>query len=314
MGILSVGVQSKGIVFDEYPIEGFEMMKRAGFSCCDFSLNTYLTNTALYSFEVNDFFSQSVRELECFFAPHKAAAKAAGIRISQMHMPYPSYVPDAADEVNNYLMQTVAPKSLEICAFFGCPYIVVHGFKLAKKLGSESAEWERTEAFLKSLAPLAKELEVMICLENIYTSIGSHIVEGPCCDAEKAARRIDRMNEEAGAEVFGFCFDAGHASLVGLDFEDFLKTLGSRLKTLHIHDNDGIGDLHQLPFTFTRNRENEPSTDWGGFIKGLRAIGFDGALSFETAPALSSFPAVMKQDVLRFIAQIGDYFAGEIQG
>ena len=314
MNKISVGVKSKDIVFDEYPIEGFEMMRRAGFTCCDFSLNSYLTNTALYSLEINDFFRQSVGELEAFFTPHKEAAGIAGIRINQIHMPYPSYIPGAAVEINDHLMRTVAPKSMAVCAFFECPYIVVHGFKLARYLGSEEAEWVQTERFLESLAPMAKEMRITICLENLYTSIGNHIIEGPCCDARKIVARIDRMNEKYGAEVLGFCFDTGHANLIGIDFEDFIMTLGNRLKVLHIHDNDGIGDLHQIPFTFTRSRENVSSTDWEGFIRGLRGIHFDGVLSFETAPVLTSFPQMMRQDVLRFIVQIGSYFAGEIKG
>ena len=100
---------------------------------------------------------------------------------------------------------------------------------------------------------------------------------------------------------------------MGLDFEDFIVTLGKRLKVLHIHDNDGVGDLHQIPFTFTRSRENTASTDWKGFIKGLREIHFDGVLSFETAPVLTAFPEVMKADVLGFIANIGRYFLEEIE-
>lgn len=309
---LNVGVQSKNIVNDDYPIEGFEMMRRAGFSCCDFSLNDYLKNTELYQYNRNEFFDRPVHELKAFFEPHRAAAGAAGIWISQMHMPYPVYVPGAPEALNEYLMKVAAPKSMELCAYFGCPYIVVHGFKLARLLGSEQAEWERTEAFLQTLVPMAKELHITICIENLYTSCGSHIVEGPCCDAVKVVSRIDRMNEKYGAEVFGFCFDTGHASLIGLDFENFITTLGNRLKVLHIHDNDGIGDLHQIPFTFTRSRENLSSTDWDGFIRGLRKISFDGVLSFETAPVLSAFPDRMKQDVLSFIAGIGEYFAGEI--
>lgn len=90
-----------------------------------------------------------------------------------------------------------------------------------------------------------------MCIENIYTSVGNHIVEGPCCDARKAAERIDAMNEKYGAQVLGFCLDTGHANLVGLDMEDFIRTLGTRLKVLHIHDNDGVADLHQIPYTFT---------------------------------------------------------------
>ena len=100
---------------------------------------------------------------------------------------------------------------------------------------------------------------------------------------------------------------------MGIDFEKFITTLGSRLKVLHIHDNDGISDLHQIPFTFTRTRENLSSTDWEGFIRGLRNIKFDKVLSFETAPGLTSFPGPMKQDVLGFIARIGRYFGERIQ-
>ena len=202
---------------------------------------------------------------------------------------------------------------MEICAFLECPYIVVHGFKLSHYLGSEAAEWEKTLGFLESLAPMAREFGICICIENLYTSIGGHIVEGPCCDARKAAERIDAVNDKFGKEVLGFCFDTGHANLVGCDFEDFIVTLGDRLKVLHIHDNDGIGDLHQIPFTFARSRENKSSTDWEGFVRGLRRIHFDRVLSFETAPVLTAFPEVMKRDVLRFIAEIGTYFAGEIK-
>ena len=163
------------------------------------------------------------------------------------------------------------------------------------------------------IAGLAKEMGITICIENLYGGIGGHLVEGPCCDARKAAARIDRMNERYQAEVLGFCFDTGHANLVGLDFEDFLTTLGSRLKVLHIHDNDGVADLHQIPFTFTKARENVTSTDWEGFIRGLRKIGFDQVLSFETAPVLTAFPQELKAQALTLIAQIGAYFAKKIE-
>lgn len=311
--MLRIGVQTKNVIEDDHPEDGYALLKASGFSCVDFSLNGYLLNTALYQSEVNSFFDQTMQELEQFFAPHKKGAKSAGITINQMHMPYPNYVPKGSKELNDYLWNVVAPKSMEICAFMGCPYIVVHGFKLAYYLGSERKEWERTEAFLDSLAPIAKELGITICIENLYEGIGGHIVEGPCCDARKAVERIDRFNDKYHGEVLGFCFDTGNANLVGIDFERFITMLDYRLKVLHIHDNDGIADLHQIPFTFTKTRENLPSTDWGGFVKGLRNIGFDKVLSFETAPVLTTFPQIMKPQVLSFIAGIGDYFRIEIE-
>ncbi len=303
--MLSLGVQTKNIVEDTNPAEGFSMMKRAGFSCADFSLNYYLTNTSLYKQELNKFFDQSEEELEQYFAPHVRGAKEAGIKIHQMHMPYPLYIPGGKQKLNQYLQEVVAPKSLKVCEVFQCPYMVVHGFKLAQHLGSEEAEWQQTEELLHSILPMAKEKGIILCIENLYTGTGGHIVEGTCCNARKAAERIDRINQQYGTEVLGFCLDTGHANLVGLDFEDFIIRLGKRLKVLHVHDNDGIGDLHQIPFTFTKTRENKVSTDWDGFLRGLRAIEFDQVLSFETAPVLSAFPVELKEDALRLIARVG---------
>lgn len=312
--MFQLGVQTKNVVNDDHPEEGFAMLSQAGFSCADFSLNDYLKNKDIYQSELNTFFDRSVQELEAFFAPHKAGARAAGIRIQQMHMPYPVYVPAGSRELNEYLWREVGPKSMAVCAYLECPYIVIHGFKLARFLGSEEKEWAETEKFIDSIAPYAKETGITICIENLYDGVGGHLLEGPCCDAGKAAERIDRINDKYHAEVLGFCFDTGHANLVGLDMEKFITKLGHRLKVLHIHDNDGIMDLHQIPFTFTKTRENKVSTDWDGFIRGLKNIHYDKVLNFETAPVLTAFPEVMKRDVLAFIARIGKYFEGEIEG
>ena len=309
---LKIGVQSRNAVFDDDAAKGFKVLKNAGFDCCDFSLNYYLKNTDLYQEKLNRLFDKTVPELEEFFTPHKEGASAAGIFINQMHMPYPTFVPGAKKEINDYLWNEVGPKSIEICRFLECPHIVIHGFKLERYYGSEEAEWEKTEEFIDYLAPLAKEYGITICIENLYNSQGAHMVEGPGCSAIKASERIDRMNEKYGAEVLGFCYDTGHGNLVGLDPYKFITTLGKRLKVLHMHENDGLADLHQLPFTFTRTRENTSVLDWDGFIRGLKAIGFDGVLSFETAPVLDCFPGELREDALGLIARIGHYFAERV--
>lgn len=310
--MLKIGVQTKNIIMDDNPAAGFKTLVRTGFSCADFSLNSYLLNSMLYKDRVNDFFDQSVSELESYFRPHKEGAANAGIEINQLHMPYPVYIPTVSDEVNEYLRSQVIPKSMAVCHYLECSNIVVHGLKVRRYLGSEEAEWRKTEGILDLIAPMAKEMGITICIENLYEVIAGRITEGPCCDARKAVERIEKFNDKYHAEVLGFCFDTGHANLVGIDMERFITTLGSHLKVLHIHDNDGVGDLHQIPFTFTKTRENKPSTDWEGFIRGLRNIQYQGVLSFETAPVLSAFPEELKEDALNMIAQIGEYFAKEI--
>ena len=80
-------------------------------------------------------------------------------------------------------------------------------------------------------------------------------------------------------EILGFCFDTGHANLVGI----------------------------------AKTRENKSSTDWDGFIRGLKEIHFDRVLNFETAPVLTTFPDELKAEVLAFIARIGRYFSENLQ-
>ena len=310
--MLKIGVQTQNAIYDDCPEVGFKMLREAGFDCVDFSLHDYLLNKDLYRGKRNDFFDKSTQDLERYFTPHKSAAKSAGIIIHQMHMPYPLYIPQGDEALNDYLVKNVAPKSLQICSFFDCKYIVIHGFKLIKYVGSEEKEWQYTKAFIKKIAPQLKELGITVCIENLYDDMGGHLIEGPCCNAQKAVERIDRLNDEYKAEILGFCFDTGHANVLGINFEKFITTLGSRMKVLHIHDNDGVRDLHQIPFTFSKSRDNDTSTDWAGFVKGLRNINFSGVLNFETAPVLNTFPAELKRPVLEMIAKIGKYFSNEI--
>ena len=61
--MLPIGVQTKNIVEDNCPGEGFRLMRQAGFSCGDFSLNGYLLNASLYQSVVNTFFEQSRHEM-----------------------------------------------------------------------------------------------------------------------------------------------------------------------------------------------------------------------------------------------------------
>ena len=309
---LALSVQTKDAVDTANPGPGFEMLKRAGFDFVDFSLNAYMKNSDIYKGKISDFFSRDIEELKNYFAPMREAAKKAGIGFGQMHMPYPCYVAGIPEEVNDFLREEMAVKSLQLGAFMHCPYIVIHGFKLKSVYGSEEREWEKTREFLDYLAGIAGDSGMVMCLENLYSGSPGGLVEGPCTNAHILAERIDAFNEKYGKELLGACFDTGHAKLVGLDVEEFLTRLGKRLKVLHIHDNDGISDLHQLPFTFTRTRDNLTSTAWRGFARGLAAAGFDGNLSFETAPVLSSFPGEMKEDALSFIGCIGRYFRQEI--
>ena len=67
------------------------------------------------------------------------------------------------------------------------------------------------------------------------------------------------------------------------------------LRVLHVHDNDGKTDLHQLPLF--------GKLGFAGFARALREIGFAGVFSFEAAPPRELSPALFER-VLSLMPQL----------
>lgn len=307
--MLKVGVQTKGILPDMPVDKGFQFIKDAGFEKVDLSIDTFLKNSDLYAGNVNRFFDASVEDLLVYFNDYRIAMEKVGISPSQMHAPYPVNVLGRGKQ-NEYMQGNVIPKNILIAEFLGVPWMVVHPFKMQYVYGKDVERAKNIEYF-KMLIPLLKQCNVGICFENLYEGIGQRIVEGVCADPDDAIWYLDTLNDYAGEELFGFCLDTGHLQLVKRDPYEFITKLGSRLKVLHIHENDAIGDLHQMPYTFGTN-ESEGQV-WDRIYKGLKHIKFDGTLSFETFPTMNSFPKGMSASVLKTICSIGEYMAERIE-
>ncbi len=58
----------------------------------------------------------------------------------------------------------------------------------------------------------------------------------------------------------GFCWDSGHENAFSRG-ENYLDSYADRLLAMHIHDNDGVHDLHAMPFAGT--------VDWTKAVKQL---------------------------------------------
>ncbi len=56
------------------------------------------------------------------------------------------------------------------------------------------------------------------------------------------------------------CLDIGHQNFLTPEFQ-IIEEYGEHVAVLHVHDNDGVHDLHDIPFTGT--------IDWERFAKGL---------------------------------------------
>lgn len=165
----------------------------------------------------------------------------------------------------------------------GGRHLVVHPGGL-----SEVDEFDRRRAALiASLALLAdsvRDLGVVICVENMPPGVnpGSRMADLAAIVAE-----LDRP------EV-ALALDTGHARLVGSP-EDETSAAGSRLRTTHVHDNNGRQDIHLPPGIGV--------IDWAAWIDALDRIDYRGPVMLECIRQLREHPEILTDD---YVAKLGE--------
>jgi sugar phosphate isomerase/epimerase len=108
---------------------------------------------------------------------------------------------------------------------------------LIQHIGVGGAEYDerRVEAAFTSLEELtvfARQRGVEILLENIPNGFST-------------ASRLNLFLEQTHLDL-NYCFDIGHANLAG-DFEAEYQAMRTRIRSTHLHDNNGTDDKHLFP-------------------------------------------------------------------
>jgi sugar phosphate isomerase/epimerase len=120
---------------------------------------------------------------------------------------------------------------LEIAEAIPFKYMVQH-----VGVGGEEYDERKIEAAFTSLDELnvfARQRGVEILLENIPNALSS-------------AERLMMFLAQTHLEM-SFCFDLGHAH-INEGVEAAYNTMRDRIRSTHIHDNDGKEDKHLFPF------------------------------------------------------------------
>ena len=307
---MKIGFQTKGLIEKKEDLAGiFKMISDAGFGRLDLSLDSFFSDPAVSPKGNGEFFARSREEILAYFEEHRTAMKETGLSCSQAHAPYPVYV-ERRKKMNDFMRDEVIPKCFAIAEYLEVPYMVIHPSKLRyNKNGSVEKEIKLNLEYFETLIPMIKDTGVKVCFENLYDVGEEGIVEGPCADPYEALRYIETLNERAGEECFGFCLDSGHLNLVRRGFRDFVHVLKDHIKVLHIHDNDGMADNHQIPFTFASSGQAGNGVDWEDYLKALRDAGFNGVYSFETFTVMKGFPKELWPAALKTVYEVGRYFS-----
>ncbi len=241
----------------------YELIKGAGFDLVDHAapMTEYRPFSGLFALSERDFVAQFVAEAE---ALHKA-----GLTCSQVHVPFPTY-PEQRQGVNQAeefaFMKSAIKKSFRAAREVGAPFCVLHPLMRCGWGVDDNPEltFRMNVQLYAELLEEAKRQGVKIALENMPNAWI------PTATPESLIALID----EVGDEDFVACLDTGHANITKIPVDAFVRALGTRLKVLHGHDNDGVSDKHALPFTGV--------TDWQAFASALRDINYQGVLSLES--------------------------------
>lgn len=253
-----IGVNSE--IYARYPLPlRAKKIREHGFNAIDFGGFVH-TETP--------FFAQEEAAFHKELALIREAYEKEGITLFQTHGPWRHPAKDFTPEDRAERLAAMK-KSVRGTATLGAKFCVIHSIMPFGTNTEENPEefFRLNREHFLALCEEGEKFGVTVCLENMpFTRLPfAHI------------RDITAFVRSLGSEHFRVCLDTGHT--VFFDNADpkgpaeGIRLAGELLATLHVHDNDGKSDQHNVP--------GSGILDWSAFSAALRESGYDGSLSLE---------------------------------
>ena len=176
-------------------------------------------------------------------------AKKAGLEIDNMHTPVHEQNCLSLDNLNGESVYETYWHCVKDCVAFNIPTMVIHlpadNYPI-NKLGLKR---------LEKIIHKAEDNKVQIAFENLEN-----------------IDNLDMVLNTFQSSYVGFCYDSCHHQNYAPDI-DLLNKYGNQLMALHLHDNGGKYNKHQLPF--------DGNIDWRGMMKKITFTGYQGATTLE---------------------------------
>ena len=132
--------------------------------------------------------------------------------------------------------------------------------------------WNLELDSFREIVAYAKGKKVIIAIENVPPVHNfPHYIES--CNFRHHIFLLNNIPDDH----FGINFDTGHFNVFAhkekADISETFKEIGSRIKYVHAHDNDGSYDQHRPV--------GQGNIDWELFLDLLNQYGYEGVLEFE---------------------------------
>ncbi len=237
----------------ELPLEvQFENIAKAGFKNVFFSIKEIHDGSA--------------------FPQIAQAAKSAGLKIVNVHLPFRSNEVFWLEGAEREARLEKFYKYIDIVGSVGgVESVVIHptageNNRYVSDTGTDSFE---------KLCRHAAKYNMDVCIENL-----------------RAREHLDWLFEKVNEPNLKFVHDTGHEAAFTKEI-DHLKYFGKYLGFTHIHDNDGADDLHLIP--------GKGVLDLKSVIKKYNELGYKGYLSLEVCVWPQNFPG--KEEHLQYVKE-----------
>lgn len=244
-------------------LEKFQMAKRAGFAGIE-------PNTLNTRSEVDEY---------------RAASEKTGVRIHSImnadHWKHP--LTDSDPDVVRQCMDGIRTSMHNAHALGADVVLLVPGIVTRDVRYLEA--YERSQARIRELIPLAEELKVILAIENV----GNRFLLSPL--------EFVRYVDEFGSPYVKAYFDIGNIVTSGFP-QDWIRTIGGRLVRVHIKRFEPGTDHPKLDPADRRTQ----GIDWPDVRKALGEVHYQGWVSAEVRSGDEAYLAELGRRMDRFFA------------
>ena len=191
--------------------------------------------------------------------PDREMGRAGAPAVNVLH-PEKARRIDAMDEMK---------RALDVAEHIPLRNLIVHLGERTDAWSPRSVEYAQTA--LEHLGAFARPLGVRVLVENLVSepTTPEHLVA---------------ILELGHLDNVGVCLDVGHAHIT-VGVAEAIATLGSRIVSVHVHDNHGAKDEHLWP--------GDGTIDWPATAKALAKLETPPAIVLEIGYALGDTPATI---------------------
>ncbi len=162
---------------------------------------------------------------------------------------------------------------------------------------------------LARLAAHAENMNLKLAIENL---------PGRCLETPAAFNRFGTRPEdlleiidETGTDKIGVCIDVGHGNVENWDIPAAIRKAGRNLIATHIQENNGVYDMHMLPFSL---RPLWSHMDWFEIFRAFKEIDYPYPLIGECANSSGEYPEWLLSKYLKNQKEIIETVLAEIHG